>query len=71
MIVNGECGVFNPILMECLAEISRYFEKEFGEASVTDHFQRDLFQTVEQQMMDINEVECIRENISFVRTRKE
>ena len=31
-------------------------KKEFSEASVTDHFQRDLFQTVEQQMMDINEL---------------
>jgi len=56
MIVNGECGVFNPILMECLAEISDTLKKEFSEASVTDHFQRDLFQTVEQQMMDINEL---------------
>lgn len=32
MILNGECGVFNPILLECLVdiegEIHREMEKE-------------------------------------------
>lgn len=56
MILNGECGVFNPILMECLTEISDTLKREFNETSITGHFQRDLFETVEQQMMDINEL---------------
>lgn len=28
MIKNGECGCFNPILIECLEEISDYLERE-------------------------------------------
>lgn len=30
MIERGECGVFNPILMECLAEIGDSLKKELG-----------------------------------------
>ncbi len=56
MIVNGECGVFNPILMECLLEIAEILKKEFGETSVGGHLERDLRETVEQQIMDIGEL---------------
>ena len=28
MILNGECGVFNPILMECLVDIKDKIHKE-------------------------------------------
>lgn len=30
MILNGECGVFNPILIECLKDISNTLEREFA-----------------------------------------
>ncbi len=49
-----------------------YFEKkEFSEASVTDHFQRDLFQTVEQQMMDINELNVSERTFRLLEHEKE
>ena len=56
MILNGECGIFNPILMECLKDVSDTLKKEFSETSVSSHFERDLFDTVERQMMDIGEL---------------
>ena len=28
MIVDGECGKFNPLLMECLLDIRRFLEKD-------------------------------------------
>ena len=28
MILNGECGVFNPLLLECLKEVGDYLENE-------------------------------------------
>ena len=30
MILNGECGQFNPILLECLMDINQEIKKEFG-----------------------------------------
>ena len=36
MIVNGECGVFNPILLECLVEIQDKVRKELGIKSVNE-----------------------------------
>ena len=36
MILNGECGVFNPILLECLVEIRDKVRKELGIKSVNE-----------------------------------
>ena len=36
MILNGECGVFNPILLECLVEIQDKVRKELGIKSVNE-----------------------------------
>ena len=30
MILNGECGAFNPLLIDCLKELQPQIEKEFG-----------------------------------------
>ena len=30
MILNGECGAFNPLLLDCLKELQPQIEKEFG-----------------------------------------
>ena len=36
MILNGECGVFNPLLLECLVEIQDKVRKELGIKSVNE-----------------------------------
>lgn len=36
MIMNGECGVFNPLLLECLQEIKDYLKDELELKSVKD-----------------------------------
>lgn len=33
MICNGECGTFNPLLLECLCEIQEHIKKELQEAA--------------------------------------
>lgn len=35
MICNGECGTFNPLLLECLCEIQDPIKKELQEAKHT------------------------------------
>ena len=66
MILNGECGIFNPILMECLTEISETLKKELNETSVGSHFEKDLMGTVEQQMMDMKELNVSERTIHLL-----
>ncbi len=66
MILNGECGVFNPILMECLTEISEVLKKELNETSIGSHFEKDLMGTIEQQMMDMKELNVSERTIHLL-----
>lgn len=66
MILNGECGTFNPILMECLKEISETLKREMQEASATSHFEQDLIGTVQQQMMDMSELNVSERTIRLL-----
>lgn len=38
MIVNGECGTFNPVLLECLTDIADTLQAELKAASETDKY---------------------------------
>ena len=55
MILNGECGIFNPILMECLKDISDTLEKELSVLSQGSS-QTEILGTVEM-MMEKGELE--------------
>ncbi len=42
MILDGECGVFNPILIECLEDIADILEKEFSVEPTSQTFKNIL-----------------------------
>lgn len=42
MILDGECGVFNPILIECLEDIADILEKEFSVEPTVQTFKNIL-----------------------------
>jgi putative two-component system response regulator len=48
MIQNGECGAFNPILIECLLDISDELEKEIHLSSLGDNTEKNILKTVDQ-----------------------
>ena len=50
MILNGECGVFNPVLMECLKEISDELRDEMRLRSEGQNLQEETLDVVEQMM---------------------
>lgn len=50
MILNGECGVFNPVLMECLKEISDELRDEVRLRSEGQNLQEETLDVVEQMM---------------------
>ncbi|MGP8313107.1 diguanylate cyclase [Enterocloster aldenensis] len=45
MILNGECGVFNPLLLECLVEAAPYLEKELKIRSAGGISKEELLDT--------------------------
>ncbi|MCI8550702.1 MAG: diguanylate cyclase [Lachnospiraceae bacterium] len=60
MILNGECGTFNPLLMECLKDVSNTLKEEFNAVSLErDSTQNAILDSVEQIMerggLDISE----------------
>lgn len=48
MIFNGECGVFNPLLMNCLMEIAEELEQELGENAFQTRQQREMKEITEE-----------------------
>lgn len=49
MILNGECGVFNPILLECLSELSDTLEEAVKVNSGSAISEEEMIQAIEQQ----------------------
>ena len=50
MILNGECGVFNPTLMECLKDISGALKEEMRMRSEGKKMQEEVLDAVEQMV---------------------
>lgn len=44
MILNGECGAFNPILLQCLLDISGHIEKELHIHSVGGTEKKEMYE---------------------------
>ncbi len=45
MILNGECGAFNPLLIDCLKELQPQIEKEFGLSTEKQTSEKKLMQS--------------------------
>ncbi len=50
MIINGECGAFNPILLECLSDLSDTLKSELNAVTVASGSEMEILDTVEQMM---------------------
>lgn len=50
MILKGECGVFNPVLLTCLKELSETLEEELRQRSEGQNFQEEALDAVEHMM---------------------
>lgn len=50
MILGGECGAFNPILLECLEELSDTLEKELEICSEQTTTKIEIVQAIEQRV---------------------
>lgn len=52
MIMNGECGVFNPLLLECLKDISSVLERNLNLIADDYNSQIGVLSTVERMMKE-------------------
>ncbi|MBD5131968.1 MAG: diguanylate cyclase [Clostridiales bacterium] len=50
MIMNGECGAFNPLILQCLNEIQAQLKKELKEMSLGRRIDKSINQSVEQML---------------------
>lgn len=50
MIIGGECGTFNPVLLECLEELSEVLKKEIQVHSEQTATKTEIIQSIEQQL---------------------
>ena len=50
MILNGECGVFSPLLMECFSELSDDILRAFSEDSMAEDSHQRLLEVTEEML---------------------
>jgi putative two-component system response regulator len=55
MIMNGECGTFNPLLLECLVESAEMIQKEMSVNSINNTGHREM-RTVAEDMLNNEEM---------------
>lgn len=48
MITNGECGCFNPLMMECLKDLAPRLKEELNVVSMANHAEAQINDTVKQ-----------------------
>lgn len=48
MILNGQCGAFNPLLLECLSDISDHIEEELTINSLNQVSEKEIHNIVER-----------------------
>lgn len=74
MILDGQCGVFNPLLLDCLLEVSESLKKELKINSKPEYSTREI-QNMTAQLRDYNLsgserilqlLECERQRIRFL-----
>jgi putative two-component system response regulator len=74
MILDGQCGVFNPLLLECLEEIGDTLKNEMKQNSPSDYESRDI-QAIAEQLHNyelssterlLKQVECERQQFQFL-----
>lgn len=65
MILNGECGAFNPLVLECLQDVQRLIQKELQEDSPVRANRREM-QNIAQAMMGHEELSASERTLKLL-----
>jgi len=66
MIVNGECGAFSPLMMECLLDVSDQIEKEFVNGGGQVQAQQRELQSISQAMSQHRELSASHRTLQLL-----
>ena len=65
MILNGECGAFNPLLLECLTDIKDHIQEELTINSL-DRFSEKEIHAITEQLLAKKELSASNRTLSML-----
>lgn len=65
MILNGECGAFNPLLLECLTDIKDHIQEELTINSLNRFSEKEI-QTIAEQLLSQKELAASNRTLSML-----
>ena len=65
MILNGECGIFNPILIQCLKDTAEDIIRELKENSISHHEDKDM-KTVADEILRHDELSATKHTLNLL-----
>ena len=65
MIVNGECGTFNPLLLECLAEESETIRDQLRQNSIKQESERNT-RTIAESLLEYDEISASERTLKLL-----
>lgn len=65
MISNGECGTFNPLILECLTEESETIQEQLGQNSVRQENERNTRNVVES-LLEYEEISASERTLKLL-----
>lgn len=69
MILNGECGTFNPILLECLKDSAENIKAELNQNSITNRDEKEL-QNIAYEMLQYDELSSSERILKLLETEQ-
>ncbi len=65
MIVNGECGTFNPLLLECLAEESETIRDQLRQNSIKQESERNT-RNIAESLLEYDEISASERTLKLL-----
>jgi putative two-component system response regulator len=69
MILNGECGAFNPVLLDCLRSVSDQLRRQMMTFSLEHNSEREILKAVDR-MVKANDVEASERTLCLLEREK-
>lgn len=69
MILNGECGTFNPLLMQCLKDSAGDIQNELNSNSVLHHSEKEI-KKIAGEMMRHDELSSSQQTLHMLETER-
>ncbi len=69
MILNGECGTFNPLLMQCLKDSAASIQNELNSNSVLHHSEKEI-KNIADEILRYDELSSSQQTLHMLETER-